>query len=270
MSPLTLDEKISRFSGFSEIKCNITKPIHMSSLDMKFKPLTLITGLNNSGKSFLNKLMWASTTFFNMKLVEKVTGLKDTAKSDIEIFQFILDKTFIDNDIEGTIEYRSRDELLNVAFYSLLFTMENGKLTNLDFSWPDDAQPMGQITYLSKDARDFNFIDRYTKTKKILGITTIESWDNIEKLAEWFRLYDIFAIETTIPKFKMVKSILDTASKVSKELVDEIGIKDIEFDDSDGSLNYYDENNNKRNIRSLGAGSQSILMMILSSIPVNS
>jgi hypothetical protein len=213
--------------------------------------------------------MWASATFFNMKLIEKVTGLKDTEKSDTEIFQFILDNTFDDNNITGDIAYHSRDELLKVSYYTIKFSMVDGKLTELDFSWPEDGQPMGSITYLSKEARDFGFIDRYLKTKKILGIEDLNSWENLEKLGEWFKLYDVFAIESSIPKFEKANDIIKIAASMSPDIVEEMGLKSIEFDKETGELNYYDLNDVKRNIKTLGAGSQSMLMMIVSATPMN-
>lgn len=265
----TFEDTIKQFSGFTQAKLAITAPLGLDT-DMEFKRLTLICGMNDTGKSFLTKLNWATATFFNMKIVEKVTGISDPDKSDEEVFQFILDNTFSDNNITGAADFNSRDEILKVAYYNIRFEMKDGKLTWLKFSFPEDAQPMGAITYLSKEAREFANIERYLKTKKMLGIDAPSSWKDLEALTEWYKLYDVFAIEGLIPKFEKANIMLDMVRKMgSGDMISEIGVEKVEFDKEAGKLWYYkpnDERKTKRAISSLGAGSQSMLLMIMSAV----
>jgi len=264
----TFEDGIAKFKGFTDTKIDIKNPFPFST-DMSLKPLTLIAGMNNTGKSFMNKLLWASSTFFNMKLIEKVTGVKDTEKSDMEVFQYILDNTFTANDITGELEYFSRDDVLKVAYYKFTYTMVDGKLTELDFEFPKEAEPMGAITYLSKEAREFANIERYLKTKKMLGIEELSGWDNLEALGEWYKLYDVFAIEGLLPKFENANKILDMVKSMgSGEMIEEIGVRKLEFDKEAGKLWYYNpkDENTKRSVSTLGAGSQSMLLMLMSAM----
>ena len=270
----TMNDKISQFSGFTETKLTLTSPVQFDT-KLEYKRLTLMTGMNNTGKSFLNKLMWASATFFNMKLIEKVIGIKDSEKSDEEIFQYILDNTFDGNNINGAVEFNARDEILKVAYYNIRFEMKDGKIDWLKFSWPEDAQPMGAITYLSKDARDFTNIERYLKTKKLLGITEIDNWESIEKICEMYKLYDVFAIEQLLIKFESANKYLTAlqalagingGSAGADELMSGMDIKSINYDKENMKVEYQNSKGQTMPISSMGLGSQSILTMLMSSI----
>lgn len=262
----TMEDQIKQFSGFTEGKFAITAPMKFDT-DLQYNRLTLMTGMNNTGKTFLNKLLWASATFFNMKIVEKVTGIKDTEKSDEEVFQFILDNTFAGNNINGSIEYRARDEVLGVAYYSIRFEMENGKLTWLKFDFPEDAQPMGAITYLSKDVRDFTNIERYLKTKKMLGVTELTNWDDIEKVCGMYKLYDVFAIEQLLIKLEeanqYIAMIRAMAGNTADELMGEMDIKSVKYDKDNMTVTYVNSKDEERPLSSMGLGSQSMLTMLL-------
>lgn len=263
----TFEDAIKQFSGFTHTKINMIKPMPMNT-GLEYNRLTLMTGLNGTGKTLLNKLMWASYTFFNMKLVEKVTGIKDTEKSDTEVFQYIMDNTFDDQDFEGEFEYAMRDELLKVAFYSFKFEINDGKVSNLDFSWPDDAMYGGSATYLSKEARDFGFVERYLKMKKMMGIENLTGWADLEKLGEWFKLYDIFAVEQNLPKFEKAGEMLKmiTAMGGGKELMGGMDLVDIKVDKEAGRLYYINSKNEQKGLTTLGAGEQSIVMMLMSAV----
>ena len=257
--------KIKTFSGFTDVKCTISSPMSLTT-DMTFKKLTILTGLNNSGKSLIQKLLWATHTFFNMKLVEKITGIKDNDKTDNEIFKFILDNTFSEQNFTGEFEWHQRDDLLKVSFYSIKYTILNGIITDLNMSWPDDAQPGGKATYLSKDARDFNNIERYLKTKKMLNITDITSWSNLEALSEWYKLYDIFAIETSLVKFEKTNNLLQLLGNTKDSLLGDLDLVNIKVDQPAGKLYYINSKNEEKSLSSLGAGEQSIIMMLMSAL----
>ncbi len=261
------DNSLKTFSGFTDVKCTISSPMSLTT-DMTFKKLTILTGLNNSGKSLIQKLLWATHTFFNMKLVEKITGIKDNDKTDNEIFKFILDNTFSEQNFTGEFEWHQRDDLLKVSFYSIKYTILNGIITDLNMSWPDDAQPGGKATYLSKDARDFNNIERYLKTKKMLNITDITSWSNLEALSEWYKLYDIFAIETSLVKFEKTNEMLNMLKILGggDQILNGLDLVNIKVDQPAGKLYYINSKNEEKSLSSLGAGEQSIIMMLMSAL----
>jgi hypothetical protein len=265
----TFDEQISKFSGFTDINAAITAPFPFDT-KMEMRSLTLIAGMNNTGKSFINKLIWASATFFNTKLVEHTTGIKEETKTDEELLQFILDNTFTGNDITGAIELNARDEILKVAHYNIRFEMKDGKVTWVKFAWPKDAQPMGAITYLSKEARDFSNIERYLKTKKMMGVTELATWDDIEKLCDMWKLYDVFAIEMLLAKFedanKYLTMLRQMAGANSDELLGGMDLKTIKYDKEAMTIEYENDKGEIKPLSTMGLGSQSIVSMLMSSI----
>ena len=262
----TFEDKIRVFTGFTDTKFEMTHPTEMST-NMNFNKLTVICGMNGAGKSLVQKLMWASHTFLNMKLVEKVTGIKDTEKDDTTVLQYILDNTFDEQNFNGEFEWHMRDELLKVSFYVLQYKLTDGKVSDIHMSYPEDAQPGGGATFLSKDARCFGNIERYLKTKKMLNITELTGWKDLEALGDWFKLFDIFAIEQFLAKFdkaapliQMLKSFGGTDELLKIDLVD------LKADSSTGKLYYINSKSEQKSLTTLGAGEQSIIMMLLSAV----
>jgi hypothetical protein len=264
MNHTTFDDKIRTFNGFTHVKVKMDTPITMDTA-LEFKSLNLICGMNGAGKSLMNKLTWVAGIFLAGKIAEKVHNISDT-KDTKESFQFILNKTFDNQDFNGEFEYHLRDELLSVSFYNVKFQVENGKVTELSWSFPDDVAPCGSVTYLSTYVRDFSNIERYLKIKNMMNIESIRSWDDIEKLCDMFKIYDVLALESIIPKFEnagaLLKSIKDTG--ISAGLMDDFDLVDLEVDKKKGEIYYHNNKNDKIRISTLGAGDQSIIMMLIS------
>lgn len=253
------------FNGFTHSKINITAPLPLKT-DMNYRDLTLIAGHNNTSKSFMNKLVWASTFFFNLKIIESLTNVKED-KTDLEKFQFILDNTFVYNNLDGELEFVLRDKLLNVAFFKFAFNIENGKVTNLIIDFSKDSTPMGSVIYLSKEARDFNNIERYLKIKKMLQLEDITSFSDLEKLGEFHKVHDIIAIESLLLKLKNINPILTTLKQFGTEkLLDGVDLTTIEYNKEKSELYYITSKEEKRRLSTLGTGTQSIILMLLSSV----
>ena len=268
MSEKTMEDEIIEFNGFSEAKIEITAPMKLSA-KMEMKNLTIVCGTNNTGKSLTNKLLWASTFFLNLKLIAHVAKIKDE-KTDIEMFQFILDNTFTEQNLNGEVQYSARETLLKVSFYTVRFEIDNGKLTHLVVDFPKDAKPMGDVIYLSKEARDFTAIESYLKVKKLLGVTEVATWDDLEKLGEYNKIYDIISIESLLPKFNEAKPLLAMIKQMggSDELLGGEDLVDIEFNKEKSELHYITGTNEKKRLSTMGAGTQSIILMLLSSVNV--
>jgi len=266
MSDKTFDEEIGEFSGFSEADYNLTKPMNLTA-KMEMRALNLISGENNVGKSLTNKLLWASTFFMNLKIIQKFNSLPDEEMSDEEILETILNNTFDDQTFEGNITYSSRDEIVKVAFYKLEYRLENGKVYDLVIDFPNKAKPMGPIIYLSKEARDFSNIEKYLKIKKLLNLQEIESWNSITALSDYFKIYDILAIESLLQKFNDAKNLINFINQMpgGNELLDD-ELVDIKMDHEKSELYYIDKNKNQKRLSTLGAGTQSIILMLLSAV----
>jgi len=266
MNDKTFDEEIGEFSGFSEADYNLTEPMKLIA-KMEMKALNVICGENNVGKSLTNKLLWASTFFMNLKITQSFNSLPKEQMSDEEILELILNNTFDDQSFEGTINYSSRDEIVKVAFYKLEYRLENGKVCDLVIDFPNKAKPMGPIIYLSKEARDFSNIEKYLKIKKLLNIHEIESWDSITALSDFFKIYDILAIESLLQKFDNASEFITLINQMpgGNELLDD-DLVDIKLDHENSELYYIDKNKNQKRLSTLGAGTQSIILMLLSAV----
>jgi len=256
----TMEDTLLDFSGFTEGDIELTNPMKLTA-KLDYKRLTLLAGENDSGKSLTNKLIWASTFFFNMKLIQHVTGLTED-KSDEEVFKYILDNTFDDQKFNGSIVYSTREDLLKVAFYKIRFNLVNGEVTDLFVDFPIDAQPMGSIIYLSKEARDFSNIEKYLKIKKMIGVDEIDTWESLEKLGEFNKLYDIISIESLLVKFQDVKPLLKLISQSGGDELLGDDLVDIEFDKNKSELYYTTSTNEKKRLSTLGAGTQSIIFIL--------
>jgi len=260
-----MEDKILDFNGFTEGYLSLTSPFPFKA-KVEMKQFTIMTGMNNTGKSFYNKIMWATTFFFNLKIIEKSLNFKEE-KSDIEMFQYILDNTFMEQNFNGEFQFSARDELLNVAFSTVRYTLENGKLTDLYFDFPKETKPMGSVIYLSKEARDFGNIENYLKIKKMLGVDEIDSWNNLEKLGEFNKLYDIIAIENLLEKLKNINPMLEMIKSLDDdELLGETDLVGIEYNKDTSEIFYITSKEEKKRLGALGAGTQSIILMLLSAV----
>jgi len=262
-SSKTFEDKVDTFSGFTEANIDITEPMKFNAT-MEMRNLTLMAGMNDTGKSLYNKLTWCATFFFNIKLTEAFNNIAEEMPSK-ELMQFILDKSFVEANFNGTIEFNYRDPLLKVKFYGISLKMVDGKVAELEWELSKNTEPMGQVTYLSTDVRDFANIQKYVKIKKMMGIDDINSFDQIEQLSEFYKIYDVFAIEFLLQKLENVNPMLKQMQSMtsSNDLIKDFGITSLEYDKEAAELSYIDDKGIKRNITTLGQGAQSILIMIM-------
>jgi len=247
------------FTGFDKIKTNLTKPFNFKT-DVDFNKLTILCGTNGVGKSFVNKLLWANSFYFNIMMMENFYGVKfNDKRSNEENLEFILNSTFDEQEFEGTVKLYSSDDITNVPHYYLEYTLVNGKVQDLDFDFPSKAQPSSPPVYLSKTTRDFDFLERYIKTKKMLGITNIETNEDLDKLVEWFKLYDIFGADQMIVKFSLIGDFVKKWKEINPDLVQELDVVNLFVKDD----KIYAEKTNGDIVRgtTLGAGVQAMLIM---------
>jgi len=260
---LTFEEKIRIFNGFTHIKMDIVNPIVLNA-DIEMKQFNIICGANNAGKTLSNKLYWASNMFFSSKMIAHITNYKDK-KSDEEIFQFIMNSTFDDQKFEGDFEFYVRDELLKAPFYSVKYKIEEGNVKNILCDYPEDIMHVGVPIYLSTFSRDFSNFERYLKTKKMLGIEKLTDFESMEKLTEWFKFYDISAFENLMKKFEDLDNVISILDSVKTILGREFDMKGIEIDNEECKIYFINRNGQRKRLTSLGAGEQSIIIMMIAS-----
>ena len=98
-------------------------------------------------------------------------------------------------------------------------------------------------------------------------LSFITSGSNLEALSEWYKLYDIFAIETSLVKFEKTHEMLNMLKMFGDgQILNGLDLVNIKVDQPAGKLYYINSKNEEKSLSSLGAGEQSIIMMLVSSI----
>jgi len=257
-------QNIEQFSGFNKVRLDMTVP--KMKVDVEYQQLTLLCGTNGVGKSFSNKLTWAMVFAFNTIIVQNVHNIKlNEAFSDEDLLQFVLDNTFDDQDFSGKVRYYSTDKILDVPHYIIEFTLTDGKVSDLIIDMPTGAMPSGTPTYLSKETRQFAYLDRYVTMKDLLGVKDLATFEDLAKLCEHFRIYDLFAMEGIIEKFPKVSTILEMVNKTSPEMLEELDIVSIECEKK--GICYTNSDGAQKKVSTLGDGHQALLIMFIGATP---
>lgn len=238
---------------------NITQPTKFDIPKMEFNQIVFLVGPNGSGKTLILKLNWCFTMLANYFPVQRITGATIDFKKE---FQFIMDKSFDDNNFDGVIETFFENATIKVEF-------KEGQVTNIEYSSDEDLIPSSLPIFMSKETRSFESFVKYMKMKKALGVTeTYESFkhDDLIKLTDVYKLYDVLFIEMMLSKMngytltEEVKKALDEMFSL-KLNIDQIIVDNEECELYGVNL----ETNEKQKLTRLSAGEQSILNMILAS-----
>lgn len=252
---------LDQFQGFDGLQLNMTKPWQFQGT-LTYNKLTLLCGANGVGKSFSNKLTWVNNFFFNTLLVAQMGEIKlMPCKNQSDILQWMLDSTFFDQDFEGRVVMEATDKVTDVPHYFLEYSLLDGKVLDFKCDYPTKAQPMGPITYLSKEVRSFNNIENYLRTRDMLSLPQTGSLTDYDPLIEFFPLYDVLGHETLLLKFELMPKLLEQVNKISPELLDGLDIVTLYVEDR--KIMYTDSEEKVHRASKLGSGHQAILIMLL-------
>jgi len=257
MAKLTLDR-------FTNTRLRFDNPIAIN-FDVEFKNLTLMCGANGVGKTFLNKMTWATMFIANAFLLQKEHNapvLSDKF-TDIDLVQFVLDTTFSDQDFNGDVKFYNIEPILGTPEEFIDFTIVDGKVTDLEYDF-QELESASNPVYLSAQTRQFSAIESYTSIKDLMRISHLTCFEDIEKLTGHFPLYDIFAMELLIGKFPAISEVLKQLAGASPDLSDELPNITEMFVEK-GKV-YGTIDGNKTRISNLGAGHQALLIMFIGAI----
>ncbi len=95
------------------ININIDKPLKLD-LNIEFNQLTMMTGANGTGKSFINKLNFCAVSISNVYILTKNLDL--TKKQA----QFFFDNCFDNQDINGEINLKGQESVGIYANYGII------------------------------------------------------------------------------------------------------------------------------------------------------
>jgi len=255
---------LDQFQGFDGLQLSMTKPWQFHGT-ISYNKLTLLCGMNGVGKSFSNKLTWVNNFFFNTLLIAQMSDIElMPGKSQSDILQWMLDSTFFDQDFEGRVVMEATDKITDVPHYFLEYSLLDGKVLDFKTDFPTKAQPMGPITYLSKEVRSFNNIENYLRTREMVAMPQTGSLTDYDKLIEFFPLYDVLGHETLLLKFEKMPDLLTLANKTSPELLEGLDILTLYVEDN--KILYTDAEGKVHRASKLGSGHQAILIMLLLSV----
>jgi hypothetical protein len=223
------------------MRFDIDKPMALK-FDIEYNKLTLFTGLNGTGKSLIMKLNWVFGTVMSL-LIHHPPSANETA-------QYIMDKTFEDQNFNGEME----------AFYpngSLKMFMENGKVMRVEYFIDPCVKVITPSLYMSTNTRTFTQINQYLKVEKHLPTK--------EEISNIYRLYDIVYIETL--KMKLENGL--KATQAFKDSMSNDFSMKYDFDTfalENEAVIFIDKDGNKRDLSTLSAGEQSLINMSLASM----
>lgn len=173
--------------------------------DMEFNKVTVLIGMNGTGKSFLFKLNFAITT--GMKTIcDFELERPEREKQLLEVLNFYFEHSFEDLEATGNIKIEYVDGIDKVAEIEIV--LEKGKVTKaypVFYRNTEEDLDFPVIKYLSSDMRTFDSIKSYLKVRStILGKRTEEESEKqltppeVEKLLEFYKIYNVFILEKMI------------------------------------------------------------------------
>jgi hypothetical protein len=230
---------------------DLTSPEKMKHIEMEYNALTILCGMNGTGKSFLNTMVYVITNIINFKLIAK-----DVSN---ETLQHIFDRCF-DKKVCGTIKatYDSNTEIEIVLD-------EEGKIDKCIMIADEGVQPT-KAFYLSTNFRTFNNIKMYLQMRKMIPGTREEK---IEHLITQFKMYDVMMIEGLIQACcyeipeTTKEDLIKTENQHDNGMGEFTGVKyfDVNLEKGDFLLRY--EDGKERWCTEFGNGHQSILSMFI-------
>lgn len=161
----------------NQITLNTTHPVKYEDMSVELNKLSLMTGANGVGKTFI---------LINCYCISLIACAEGNPHI-IEMAQYIYDKSFTNQDIDG-------DVTLTVDGKNATVTLERGKVKSVEVDKEISAQP---IIYMSAAMRLFSAISTYLCMRKMM---VGDEKQIIEGMLNTYRLYDVMYIEGLIKK----------------------------------------------------------------------
>lgn len=238
-----------QIGGIKRISMNLTQPMKIEFQDIDYNKLTLMTGMNNTGKSFINKNVWAMSVIANLSI-----PLKGVPTA--ELAEFVYNGTIGDNNMTGMVwAFFDNGANVKIAFIE-------GKVLNISTGGIDGDEVPSMPTYMSAQFRSFTALNIYVAERSLIkqenpGITSEQL---ISKLLGNFKLYDIMYIESLISK--MPKKI---EGKIKETLENQFNMKEdmAEINVDDQGFYYLTNSGDRRSMSYTGSGYQALLNMLI-------
>lgn len=224
--------------NIDNLRFKIDQPMTLD-FDIEYRSLNLMTGLNGSGKSLMNKACWAFGTIMSI--------LHANPPSINEAAQYVMDKTFEQQNFNGEMEAKYPNGNLKMVLC-------NGKVTSVEYYVDPKVKVCTPPLYMSTNIRTFQQIDQYLKVEKMLS--------NKEDLLNLYRLYDVVFVELLKNK---LSSGLKANDEFKKAILEQFKLT-YDFDTfaiENDSVVFIDKDGKRTNLSTLSAGEQSLVNMTL-------
>lgn len=235
--------KGENLGNINSVQVHLTAPLAVN-YDVELRQLNLLVGMNGSGKSLILKLNWAFGTIMAGLVLSKEAR---TLPEIQDIAQYILDKTFEDQNFTGTLGAK-----FDKAHFTV--TVDAGQITNLEYEVDSAIDDASAPVFMSTTLRTFAQMNQYLKTESLVKAP--------EDMLEMYRLYDVAFME----RFKMkCDGGLKVSEEVKKTLKENFEIKvDVEtISIENKSVVYTDSLGKTSSLAMLSNGEQSLINMVI-------
>lgn len=243
-----METKTNNIAGFESLEVAIVKPFAADFGTIEFNKLTLMTGLNGTGKTFLLVYSYVLTEIAGLV----VAGLDG---ENLKIgSQFIMEKCFSQIDTTGEISGNFGDG------NKITLKMEDGKILSVGVTGFKDVTDVARIKYMSSAMRTFDTIKAYLRLRQV----ALDKLGNYESMAtemlETYRLYDFKYMETLIASMPFKHpNLIENLEKF--DIKDKVTAIDVDLVAGDFFVLY--EDGTKKYMTSFGKGHQSIFNMVM-------
>lgn len=250
--------KSKELGEVQSITIDITDPVQLKFENLNYRNLTLLTGLNGTGKSFVMKMTWVMATFINHVLTAVVHKLPYNQNPGM---QFLLDKTFTHNDLTGSVT-------MGYMFGNFItIELDQGKVTKLVLSLEENMVPSGQPIYMSSGTRLFSGVISYMRLRNSLGIAPgmLTNDSELTKLCDSYILPDVLFIEELLLNIttKTTPDIIKGFNESIKKFDEKFQITDIKADYAKAEILISDDKRTDYSITQLGSGHQALGTILL-------
>lgn len=228
------------------------------NFDIELRNLNLLTGLNGVGKSFILKLNFALTSFLASVHGISQSPLVSHPRAYEEAMQYLLDGTYEDQRFTGEFTAEGDNARVKVI-------LEDGQVMKVDhFVAP--GTNVGAPLFMSTTARTFQQIRAYLKFRKLMGVTDVSKPDQMPKMLEGYRLYDILYIEKLLVFIKNITPAqLMVIENQLKAFDQEFNISQLTVTADESDILYTDDKVSDQSLTRLGNGHQALINMTIGS-----
>ena len=229
--------------------------------NVKLEKLSLIAGMNGTGKSLMNQLIWYLN--FSLQIYQTLMLIKyPNIEEEFEKYLKELPGLIWDfNSCQMFIRIESEEFNCDISY-----TKETDQDPEVRFNidWRKSIN-LQQVIYLSSSHRNFNELKKFKEMKDLLGIKQLQDIEDLKKLCKFYKAYDAmslitlsekmdFLIREEIPRTHFLESVNSRLKKLNN-------FPEIIFDSSAKELKAK-VNDRLVGLNHLSTGEQNILFMM--------